>query len=103
MGTLCIELAGSTRVFNAHRVDLTGPGEVHYPISDLYQGAGHTLDSINVLTFRFESRSPQFSSTLDEIRLVPEPSGAALTQTAGAGLLALRRRRGWGNVGLSRL
>ncbi len=96
VGTLYIELGGSTGVFNEHRVDLTGPGEVHYPISDVYQGTGHTLDSFNVLTFRFESRSPQFSFTLDEIRLVPEPSGALLTVAVGAGFLALRRRRGWG-------
>jgi hypothetical protein len=92
VGTLYIELGGSNGLDGVFRVDLTGPGEVHYSVSDVYEGSGHTLDSFNVLTFRFESRSPQFSFTLDEIRLVPEPSGALLALVAGAGLLARRRR-----------
>ena len=93
VGTLYIELGGSNGVEGVVRMNLTGPGEVHYPVSDVYyDGTGHTLDSFNVLTFRFESRSPEFSFTLDEIRLVPEPSGALLALAAGIGLLARRRR-----------
>lgn len=92
VGTLYIELGGSTGVGGVVRVNLTGPGEVNYPVSDVYEGAGHTLDSFNVLTFRFESRSPEFSFTLDDIRLVPEPSAALLALAAGAGLRARRRR-----------
>ncbi len=96
VGTLYIELGASNGVEGVVRVNLTGPGDVQYYVSDVYAGAAHTLDSFNVLHFRFESRSPQFSFTLDEIRLVPEPSGALLTVAVGAGFLALRRRRGWG-------
>ena len=93
VGTLYIELGASTGVVGVQRVNLTGPGEVHYPVSSVfYEGTGHTLDSFNVITFRFESRSTEFSFKLDEIRLVPEPSGTLLALVAGAGLLARRRR-----------
>ena len=93
VGTLYIELGGSNGFTGVLRVDLTGPGELHYPVTGVYEGAGHTLDSFNVLTFKFESRSSQFSFTLDEIRLIPEPSASVLALAAGAGLLAWRRRK----------
>jgi hypothetical protein len=93
VGTLYVELGGSTGVEGVIRADLASPGEVHYPVSSVYEGAGHTLDSFNVLTFRFESRSAEFSFTLDEIRLVPEPSVAVMVLAAGAFCLGSRRRR----------
>ena len=46
-----------------------------------------------MMRFIFEARSTEFSFTLDEIRLVPEPSGALLALAAGAGILTRRRRR----------
>ena len=50
-----------------------------------------SLDSFSVLRFIFEARSPEFSFTLDEIRLVPEPSAALLSLMAAASLLSIRR------------
>jgi len=93
VGSLYVELGPSSETAGIHRVDLTGPGDVFYPVADVRINGGFTLDSFNVLRFIFEARSTEFSFTLDEIRLVPEPSGALLALVAGAGLLARRRRK----------
>jgi hypothetical protein len=92
VGTLYIELGGSLGLEGVTRVDLIGPGELCYPVSSVYAGAGHSLDAFNVLTFRFEARSPEFSFTLDEIRLIPEPSTSLLALAGAAGLLTRRLR-----------
>ena len=92
VGSLFIELGGSNGD-GVHRIDLTGPGDVFYPVSSVHLNPGHTLEAFNVLHFRFEARSTEFFFTLDEIRLVPEPSAALLALAAGAGLLARRRRK----------
>ena len=92
VGSLYIELGSSDGLSGIQRIDLTAPGDVHYPVTSLRIDPFRSLDSFDVLHFRFESRSPEFSFTLDEIRLVPEPSAALLALAAGAGLLARRRR-----------
>ena len=96
VGSLYIEAGSSDGSTGEHRVDLTGPGDIYYSVINVKPNSIHSVDSFNILRFVFESRSPEFSFTLDEIRLVPEPSGALLTLAVGAGFLALRRRRGWG-------
>jgi hypothetical protein len=92
VGTLYVELGGSDGLDEVFRLDLTGPGEVRYPLSGVYVGPGHSLDAIAGLKFTFESRSESFYFTLDEIRLVPEPSITLLALVGAAGLLARRRR-----------
>lgn len=96
-GTLLVELGSGSAIYgpSARRITLNGPGEVFYSFADLNFGSGDSVDFFFAMHFAFEARSPEFSFTLDEIRLVPEPSGALLTLAAGAGLLA-RRRRGPG-------
>jgi len=93
VGSLYVELGASSEIAGIHRVDLTGPGDVFFPVTDVRINGGLGLDSFNVLRFIFEARSTEFSFTLDEIRLVPEPSAALLAVAAGAGLLARRRRK----------
>ncbi len=92
VGTLYVELGGSDGLEGVFRVDLSGPGEVRYPVSAINANVGHTLDAFASIKFTFESRSDYFYFTLDEIRLVPEPSGTVLVLAAG-GLLLTRRRR----------
>ncbi len=92
VGSLYVEVGSSDGIVGEHRVDLTGPGDVFYSVADVKPNSIHTVDSFNILRFVFEARSPEFSFTLDEIRLVPEPSGALPALAAGAGLLVRRRR-----------
>ena len=93
VGTLYVELGSSLGIFDVQRVNLTGRGEVFYPISSIHANPGHTLEEFSVLKFTFEARTPEFSFTLDEIRLVPEPGSAACFLVAGAAGLSVRRRR----------
>lgn len=93
VGSLYVEVGSSDGITGEYRVDLTGPGDVNYSVGNVKPNSIHSVESFNILRFVFEARSTEFSFTLDEIRLVPEPSGAVLALTAGAGLLALRRRR----------
>ncbi len=93
VGSLYVQLGSAEGTAGIHRVDLTAPGDVLFSVPDVKLSPGQPLDGFDVLRFVFEARSTEFSFTLDEIRLVPEPSGALLALVAGAGLLARRRRR----------
>jgi len=92
MGNLYMEVGSSDGTVGEHRLRLTGPGDVFYSVADIKPNSIHTVDSFNILRFIFEAQSPQFSFTLDEIRLVPEPSKTGLVLCAG-GLLLSRRSR----------
>jgi hypothetical protein len=92
VGSLYIE-AGTSEGLDVHRIDLTAPGDVLYSVSDVTANSIHSVDSFNILRFIFEARSDNFSFTLDEIRLVPEPGAGMLLLTAGIGFLSLRPRR----------
>ena len=92
VGSLYIEFGSSEGSAGIHRVDLTGAGDILFPVANVRPSASNSVDSFNILHFIFEARSTEFSFTLNEIRLVPEPSGALLALAAGAGLLARRRR-----------
>ena len=94
VGTLYVEMGSSNGPSGTYRMDLTGPGNVFFPVSGVRLNPGHTLDAFTVLRFVFEARSPQFSFTLDEIRLVPEPSASVLALAAAAAGLLGRRRAG---------
>jgi hypothetical protein len=92
-GALIVELGSGSAIYGAttHRLPLTGAGETFYSFDDLNFGPGGSVDSFHVIHFIFEAHSEQFSFTLDEIRLVPEPSVALLGLSGCA--LFLRRSR----------
>jgi hypothetical protein len=92
VGSLYVELGSSSEPTGINRIDLTGPGDVYYPVADVRLNGIHTLDSFNVLRFIFEAESTVFSFTIEEIRLVPEPSVAMMALAAGVWCLGLRRR-----------
>ncbi|MDB6072324.1 MAG: hypothetical protein JWL81_3495 [Verrucomicrobiales bacterium] len=71
-------------------IPITGSGVLNYPISNIV--TGYPLDAVPQLQFRFIAKTADFSISLDEITLVPEPSTVALAGIAAAGLLRRRRR-----------
>jgi hypothetical protein len=91
-GTLSIEVGGEEAFSALNKVNLTGPGEFFYPLSKVHENTGFSLEAFNILIFKIEANSPDFSITLDEIRLVPEP-GAATLSAAALAIAALRRNR----------
>ncbi len=68
----------------------TVTGQLRYPLSNITTYG--SLDDLYRLEFRFIAKTADFSITLDEITLVPEPSTVALAGIAAAGLLRRRRR-----------
>jgi hypothetical protein len=93
VGTLIVELGSGSAVYSpeTHRVPITGPGLLFYSFDDLNFGFGGSVESFSAMHFVYEALSPEFSFTLDEIRLVPEP-GAVPLVAFGFGLLLLHRR-----------
>jgi hypothetical protein len=94
-GALIVELGGGT-LYGAStiRLPIDGPGEVFYPFASLnYGNDSPSIDSFSALHFVFEAHTEQYSFTLDEIRLVPEPS-VALLGLSGCALFLRRRRQG---------
>jgi hypothetical protein len=92
-GTLSIEVGGEEEFTTLNKVSLTGPGEFFYPLSKVHENTGFSLEAFNILIFKIEASSPDFSITLDEIRLVPEPEAAVLSVAALAwGALGRKRR-----------
>jgi hypothetical protein len=78
------------------RIPITAPGQLLVPFSSVNLGPDTTLDAIQGLGIRFESTTEHFAFTLDEFRLIPEPSTLLLV-LAGGGIMAAsrcRRRRG---------
>ncbi|MGJ8724794.1 MAG: PEP-CTERM sorting domain-containing protein [Roseibacillus sp.] len=85
-GFLVVELGGGDTGFygpNANRIALNGPGTLTVPFSELNFSPGSTIDSFSSTRFVFEAESEQFSLTLDEIRVVPEPSSFLFLSLAG--------------------
>lgn len=72
-------------------VPISGSGTVMYPFSGLETSS--LLDSLDSVTFRFFAISVDFSATIDNIRIVPEPSASLLIGLGVASLLFQRRRR----------
>ena len=70
-------------------VPITATGDLVYPLSNI--SGGMDLDSYGTLSFQFFPRSNDFSITLDEITLVPEPS--AILLLGWGGIWMMRRRR----------
>ena len=90
VGSMYVEVGGQASQAQVNRISLTGAGDFFYPLDRVYENVGFSKDSFNILIFTFEATSPEFSFTLDEIRLIPETSSSALL---GASLLLLGCRR----------
>ena len=71
------------------QVSIDSPGTVSYPFENL---AASSLESLNRLSVHFFPEADDFSFTLDEIRVVPEPSGSLMV-VLGIILGVSRRRR----------
>lgn len=71
-------------------VPFNGSGIVVFPFTNL--GTSQPLDSLTLMQFRLHATSEDFSATIDNVRLIPEPS-AALLSILGVVTAALRRRR----------
>lgn len=94
-GNLIVELGNQSGFYGptAQRISLSSSGIVSVPFDQLNFGSGGSVGSFSSLHVRFEAVSPEFSFTLEEIRLVPEPSALLLVGVAGMAL-SLRRARG---------
>ena len=71
-------------------VPISGSGTVIYPFSGLETSL--PLDQLDSITFRFSAISEDFSATIDNVRIVPEPSTSLLVGFGVASLLFQRRR-----------
>ncbi len=93
-GSLIIELGSGSAVYgpSANRVTINSAGTLSVPFTSLNFGTGGSVPSFQAMHFTFEADTDQFSFTLDEVRVVPEP-GASILLLLGAGSMALRRRR----------
>lgn len=92
-GALIVELGSQSASYGpqAHRIPIITPGEVLVPNELMNFGTGGSIDSFNSMHVRFEAVTEQFSFTLNEIRLVPEPSTFVLMLVGALGMLARRR------------
>lgn len=94
-GFLIVELGGgSTAVYgpSTNRISLNTSGVTTVPFSALNFGTSGSIASFTSLHFTFEADTEQFSMTLNDIRVVPEPSVIALAMPFLLTIL-LRRQR----------
>lgn len=82
---------GSSGPRNSTALPLTGTGTIEYPFSLANGYLGGSGNSS--LDFRIIPRSMNFSVTMSEITLIPEPSGACLLVLAAASLMNRCSRR----------
>lgn len=82
---------GSDSPENTIRVPFEGPGTLFYSMENITSGV--PLGELFTLTFVITPLSTDFSITLEEISLVPEPGSAGLLLAAGSALVSTRRRR----------
>jgi hypothetical protein len=94
-GFLIIELGSETAIYgpSAYRISINNPGTVSVPFSNLNFGTNGSINSFNALHFTFEAATEQFSMSLNEIRVVPEPSSFLLFLVGVVGTTLHRRRR----------
>jgi hypothetical protein len=96
-GFLITELGGviaSSHGPSTSRIALNGPGTVVVPFSELNFSPSGSIDDFSSTLFVFEADSQAFAFTLDEIRVVPEPSSVLLVGLGGlGGLVGLTRRK----------
>lgn len=88
-GELIVFVDGAP-TFGALRVPVAASGELVYSISEVV--TGQSLDSLSQINFRFTPVSEDFSVTIDNVRLIPEPSSPLLI-AFGVSVAIIRRRR----------
>lgn len=93
-GSLIVELGNQTDVYGptTNRIALAGSGTVIVPFSELNFGTNGSIASFSSMHFSFEAGSEEFSMTLGEIRVVPEPSIIMLALPFWVTILIRRRR-----------
>lgn len=72
------------------RFTINGSGTIVSPFSAL--DTSQSLSSLTRMNFRFIALSDDFSLSIDNVRIVPEPSSLLLSGVAAASLLFRRRR-----------
>jgi hypothetical protein len=87
-GELLISVDGSAG--RDIRVPINGSGTLVSPFSNLR--TSQPLDSLSLINFSFIAVSEDFSLSIDNVRIVPEPSALLLSGVAAASLLFRRRR-----------
>lgn len=94
-GFLLIEVGGETvKTSSSLRVPLIGPGTLRVPLDMVNLGTGGSLDAFSALHFDFHAQTTEFSFTLDQIRVVPEPSVLLLLSALSLTVFTRRRRVG---------
>jgi hypothetical protein len=94
IGELIVRLGNDDNVTPSdHRVPIAGTGELVVPFSELNYGANGSLDSFRTMHFQFRGLTEEFSISVDEIRVIPEPSSTVYGLVSTL-LLWRRRRRG---------
>ena len=73
------------------RFAITGPGTIVSPFSGL--DTSQSLGSLSQMNFRFYAISDDFSLTIDNVRIIPEPSASLLIVFGAVTLLSQRRRK----------
>jgi hypothetical protein len=87
-GELIVAVSGSGG--NNVRVPISESGTVVSPFSFL--DTSRSLDSLSAMSFRFNTSSEDFSATIDNIRLIPEPSAPMMLLTVATVLIGRRAR-----------
>ena len=88
-GSLAVDL--NDLLVGTVELPISGTGDIYYPLANIAGVAGD--GDVNLLQFRFITTSKDFSITIDQITLVPEPS-SGLCFVVGAVCCLARRRRG---------
>lgn len=93
-GNLIIELGSETAIYGPEiaRIPINSAGTIIVPFSEVNFGPAGSLNSFYAMHFTFEAVTEEYALTLNEIRVVPEPSNAALVAASSLGLVAMRRR-----------
>lgn len=73
------------------RFEITGSSTIVSPFSGL--DTSQSLGSLSQMNFRFYAISDDFSLTIDDVRIVPEPSASLLTVFGVVAVLFQRRRK----------
>jgi hypothetical protein len=95
VGNLIVELGNASDSYGptTNRITMTGSGTISVPFSELNFATNGSTASFSAMHFTFEAASEEFSMTLGEVRVVPEPSVVALTLPFALTLLLRRHRK----------
>jgi hypothetical protein len=98
VGFIIVELGRASDLYGSEvpRVRVDSAGTLTFPFEALAFGTAGSVESFEGLHITFEAESEQFSFTLDEIRIVPEPN------LLGLAMLGVGGRSSRGGAALAR-